>query len=262
MYSIGDRSMSSILLISAFYSAASIAADAQTPATDKSATTVVLVHGAFADGSSWNEIIPLLQAKGLKVVAVQNPLTSLADDVEFTSRAIDAQTGPVVLVGHSWGGTVITQVGVNPKVKALVFVAAFAPSVGESSLDGVKGFPASPGMANPVVGPSGFVTLSPQAIADGFAQDLPAAKANLIAVTQGAMAGKLFEERVTAAAWETKPSWYIVAAMDRIIHPDAERAYARKIRATVVTLRTSHVAMLSMPQDVAAVILDAARSVK
>ena len=262
MYSIRNFVISSMLLISARYAVVSIAADAKPAATDKPATTVVLVHGAFADGSSWNKIIPLLQAKGLKVVAVQNPLTSLADDVEFTNRAINAQTGPVVLVGHSWGGTVITQAGVNPKVKALVYVAAFAPSVGESSLDGVKGYPPSPGLANPVADPSGFLTLSPKAVATDFAQDLPAAQTNLIATTQGAVRGKNFEEPVTAAAWETKPSWYIVAAMDRMIQPDAERAYAKKIKASVLTLRTSHVPMLSRPQDVAAVIVAAAKSIK
>lgn len=226
------------------------------------APTVVLVHGAFADGSSWDKVIPLLQARGLKVVAVQNPLTSLAEDVAFTDRVIDAQTGPVVLVGHSWGGTVITQAGVNDKVKALVYVAAFAPSVGETSLDGVKTFPASPGLAHPIATADGFLTLSADSVRKDFAQDVPAAQANLIATTQGAVRGKNFEEKVTAAAWMSKPSWYIVAKNDRMIHPDAERAYAKKIKATTTTLATSHVPMLSRPQDVVNVIAAAAKAAR
>ncbi len=129
------------LLVGAIVASA-FGAESGQPQEGAPAKTVVLVHGAFADGSSWNKVIPLLQAEGLKVVAVQNPLTSLGDDVAFARRAIDAQPGPVVLVGHSWGGSVITQAGDNEKVKALVYVAAFAPSKGETSLDGIKAFPA------------------------------------------------------------------------------------------------------------------------
>ncbi len=230
--------------------------DAGTPTT-----TAVLVHGAFADGSSWNKIIPLLQAQGLKVVAVQNPLTALADDVAFAKRVIDAQTGPVVLVGHSWGGTVITQAGAHDKVKALVYVAAFAPSVGENSLDGVKGYPASPGLASPIATPDGFLTLAAENVRKDFAQDVAAEEANLIATTQGAVRGANFEEKVTAAAWSAKPSWYIVAEQDRMIHPDAQRALAKKIKAITTALPTSHVPMLSKPEQVADVIVAAAKSI-
>jgi pimeloyl-ACP methyl ester carboxylesterase len=140
----------------------------------KPKATVVLVHGAFADGSSWNKVIPLLQAKGLHVVAVQNPLSSLADDVTATKRVLDAEPGPVVLVGHSWGGTVITEAGNHDKVKALVYVAAFAPSAGESTADGGKGFPPPPGLAHPIASADGFLTLSPETVAKDFAQDLGA----------------------------------------------------------------------------------------
>ena len=237
------------------------AAETTAPASKPSATTVVLVHGAFADGSSWSKLIPLLQAKGLKVVAVQNPLTSLADDVTFANRAIDAQTGPVVLVGHSWGGTVITQAGGNDKVKALVYVAAFAPSAGENSLDTVKGYPASPGLASPIATSDGFLTLSPETVAKDFAQDVTAEEANLIATTQGAVRGANFEEKVTVAAWTSKPSWYIVADEDRMIQPDAQRALAKKIKATTTSLPTSHVPMVSKPKDVADVIAAAAKSI-
>ena len=128
-------------------------------------TTVVLVHGAFADGSSWNGIIPLLQAAGLNVVAVQNPLTSLADDVAATKRAIDTQKGPVVLVGHSWAGTVITEAGDDDRVKALVYVAAFAPAAGQTTNDLGKDYPPPPGLANPIADAAGFLTLSPDAVA-------------------------------------------------------------------------------------------------
>ena len=256
--------LKTLLLASTVSTVVASASSAQTAAhaQQSSAVTVVLVHGAFADGSSWSKVIPLLQAKGLKVFAVQNPLTSLAEDVAFTNRIINAQSGPVVLVGHSWGGSVISQAGANEKVKALVYVAAFAPSVGESSLDGVKGFPASPGLAAPIATPDGFLTLSTEAIRKDFAQDVSVGEANLIAHTQGAVRGANFNEKLTAAAWTSKPSWYIVAANDRMIHPDAERALAKKIKATTTVLPTSHVPMVSQPRKVADVILAAAHSIK
>lgn len=245
------------MLAATSFSSASAAEEVAKP----SSPTVVLVHGAFADGSSWSKVIPLLQAKGLKVVAVQNPLTSLAEDVAFANRVIDAQTGPVVLVGHSWGGAVITQAGGNDKVKALVYVAAFAPSPGETSLDGVKGFPASPGLASPIATPDGFLTLSPETVAKDFAQDVTAEEANLIATTQGAVRGKNFEEKLTVAAWQSKPSWYIVANNDRMIQPDAQRALAKKIGAATTALPTSHVPMVSKPKEVVDVIAAAADSI-
>jgi pimeloyl-ACP methyl ester carboxylesterase len=225
-------------------------------------TSVVLVHGAFADGSSWNEVIPLLQAEGLKVVAVQNPLTSLAEDVAFTRRAIDMQTGPVVLVGHSWGGAVITEAGNDEQVKALVYVAAFAPSPGEKVGELGKNYPAPPGLASPVVDASGFLSLSPETVAQHFAQDVSPEEANLIAVTQGPISGKSFEDAVNTAAWETKPSWYIVAEQDHMIDPGLERDFAKKINARTTSLPTSHVPMISRPQEVARVIVEAAKSVR
>lgn len=250
------------MLIAGGASAGIASAAEKKTGSDQPATTAVLVHGAFADGSSWSKVIPLLQAQGLKVVAVQNPLTALADDVAFAKRVIDAQAGPVVLVGHSWGGTVITQAGANDKVKALVYVAAFAPSVGETSLDGVKGYPASPGLASPIATPDGFLTLAADNVRNDFAQDVTAEEANLITTTQGAVRGANFEEKVTAAAWSAKPSWYIVAEQDRMIHPDAQRALAKKIKATTTALPTSHVPMLSKPKEVAEVIVAAAKGIE
>src|SRR5688500_13497357 len=220
-------------------------------------TSVVLVHGAFADGSSWRKVIPLLQAAGLRVAAVQNPLTSLADDVEFTHRIIEAQPGPVVLVGHSWGGSVITEAGDHPKVKALVYVAAFAPQAGESGVHLVKTFPPMPGKEGRITTPDGFQMLTPESVRDNFAQDPNVDEANLIAVTQGAVRASAFEEKVSVAAWESKPSWYIVSAEDRMINPAAQRALAQRMGAETTTLATSHVPMLSQPERVAEVIIAA-----
>jgi len=231
-------------------------------ASQKAQKTVVLVHGAFADGSSWDKVIPLLQAKGLKVVAVQNPLTSLADDVAAVKRVIDAQTGPVILVGHSWGGTVITEAGSHDKVAALVFVAAFAPDVGESTADLGKNGPPPPGAATIKPDSAGFLYLTPEGVAENFAQDLPAAQTKLMAVTQGPIFAKAFEDKVTSAAWKNKPSWYIVAEKDRMIQPALERAMAMKINAKTTALPTSHVPMQSQPKEVAAVIIAAAGKTK
>ena len=224
--------------------------------------TVVLIHGAFADGSSWDKVIPLLQAKGLKVVAVQNPLTSLADDVAAGKRVIDAQSGPVILVGNSWGGTVITELGDDAKVAALVYVAALAPDVGESSSDLGKGGPPPPGSANIRPDSAGFLYLTPEGVAKDFAQDVPAAQTTVMAVTQGPIFAKAFDEKVSKAAWKSKPSWSIVAEKDRMIQPDLERAMAKKINAKITALPTSHVPMQSRPSDVAAVIVAAAAAVK
>jgi len=236
--------------------AALVAAAAAAHAED---TTVVLVHGAFADGSSWDQVIPLLQAKGLKVVAVQNPLSSLADDVAATQRVIDAQSGKVVLVGHSWGGTVITQAGASDKVKALVYVSAFAPSEGEDTASQGKDYAVPPGIATLQADAAGYLWLPAASVAQNFAQDVTPATASLIAATQGPINGKAFAEKTTVAAWKNKPNYYIVSAQDRMIAPDLERAYAKKLNATTTTLQASHVPMVSQPAKVAEVILAAAQ---
>lgn len=230
--------------------------------TNEGKTTAVLVHGAFADGSSWNKVIPLLQQKGLNVVAVQNPLTSLEDDVAAAKRAIDAQTGPVVLVGHSWAGAVITQAGDHEKVKALVYISAFAPSLGKASVEDLKAHPTPPGVEHFVMTSDGFISMPAHAIASEFVQDASAEEANLIAVTQGPVRVANFEQKVSAAAWESKPSWYVVAAYDRMIHPQAQRALAKKINANTKVLSTGHVPMVTAPADVADVIVQAAKSIK
>lgn len=243
------------LVIAAAVASGALAAPAHAAPAD---TTVVLVHGAFADGSAWNRVIPLLLAQGLKVVAVQNPLSSLADDVAAVQRVVDAQTGKVVLVGHSWGGAVITQAGNSDKIKALVYVAAFAPAKGEAVGMLGKGFPASPGPATFRPDANGYITMTPASLAANFAQDLPAAEVELMIATQGALKASGAAEVLTYAAWEHRPSYYIVASNDRMIAPELERAFADSMKATITVLNSSHVPMLSQPANVARVILAAA----
>ncbi|MES2306513.1 MAG: alpha/beta hydrolase [Gemmatimonadota bacterium] len=221
-------------------------------------TTIVLVHGAFADGSSWAKVIRILQEKGFNVTAVQLPLTSLADDIAATRRALAAQQGPVILVGHSWGGAVITEVGVDPKVAGLVYVAAFAPDKGE--VIGALGapYPPPPALAAPLVDAQGFIRIPTDAVVKHFASDLPESDARVVAATQGPIAGSAFNAQVSSVAWKTKPSWYIVSRLDGAIAPDLERFFAKRMHATTTELNTSHLAMISDPAAVAGVILDAA----
>jgi len=249
--------MNTRLVLSSLAFAAAGLFGAAAPAAAAEQPSVVIVHGAFADGSDFAKVVPLLQAKGVKVTVVQNPLDSLAGDVAVAKRVIDNQKGKVVLVGHSWGGQVITQAGDNDKVVGLVYVAAFAPSVGEAVGDLGKDLPTPPGIGKLVADSQGWLSLPPAAMAEDFAQDVPAAQAAVMAATQGPINSKAFGDKVTAAAWQGRPSWYIVSANDRMIQPDLERAMAKKIGATVTTLPTSHVPQQSRPADVAAVILKA-----
>jgi pimeloyl-ACP methyl ester carboxylesterase len=220
-------------------------------------TTIVLVHGAFADGSGWSEMIPILQEKGHEVIAVQNPLTSLAEDVAHTQRAIARAKGPVVLVGHSWGGAVITEAGTDERVKALVYVAAFAPDAGQSANESTKPFPTMPGLMQLDVDAQGYVTLPAESLAKNFAQDLPRVETLVMAASQGPIHAQCFDTKLTHAAWQSKPCWYIVAKQDRMLNPEYLRASAKKINAKTTELDTSHVPMASKPEDVADVILEA-----
>lgn len=223
--------------------------------------SVVIVHGAFADGSDWAKVVPLLQAEGVPVTVVQNPLTSLADDVAATQRALNNQPGDVVLVGHSWAGTVITEAGSDKKVGALVYVAAFAPEAGQTSGEQSKGAPTPPGISQIKADGNGFLYMTPEGMAKDFAQDLPAAQTAVMAATQGPIKASAFEDKTTAAAWKTKPSHYVLATNDRMIHPDVQRSAAKRIGAQLTELRTSHVPQQSQPDAVAEVILKAVRSV-
>jgi pimeloyl-ACP methyl ester carboxylesterase len=219
--------------------------------------TVLLIHGAWADGSSWSKIIPLLEAKGLHVVAVQIPLTSFADDVSATQRAIALEDGPVLLVGHSYGGAVITEAGNDPKVAGLVYVSAVAPDKGESAL-GLITSVATPIGAELRPDKSGFLKLTPKGIAEDFAQDLSAKEIAVLTATQTPTSAAAMKGEVTIPAWKSKPSWYIIAANDRAISPELEAAQAKRIGATTTTVASSHVAMLAQPAKVAGMILDAA----
>ncbi|OLU33880.1 alpha/beta hydrolase [Pseudomonas sp. PA27(2017)] len=236
-----------------FTVAASQAADAS--------PSVVIVHGAFADGSDWAKVVPLLQAKGVTVTVVQNPLTSLADDVGATKRVLNNQTGKVVLVGHSWGGTVISEVGDDNKVGALVYVAAFAPDAGQTSGEQGKGAPTPPGISQLKTDGNGFIYLTPQGMATDFAQDLPAAQTAVMTATQGPIKASAFEDKTSVAAWKTKPSWYLLATQDRMIHPDVQRSSAKRIGATLGEVNSSHVPQQSRPAEVAKVILEAVHAV-
>ena len=221
---------------------------------------VVLVHGAWADGSSWSKLIPLLQAKGLHVVAVQNPLSSIADDVASTNRIINVQDGPVLLVGHSYGGAIITEAGNNAKVAGLVYVAAFAPEVGETLGGMGQKYPTPPG--NSTIRPieDGFLLLTQKGVVDNFGQDLPPDLQSLVFATQGATNGAVLGTPIKTAAWHTKPSWFVIAANDRMISPDQEKDTAQRMGAKTLTLPTSHLPMLSQPERVANFVIEAAAS--
>ena len=227
------------------------------PAAPVQARNVVLVHGAWADGSSWAEVIPLLQAAGLKVTAVQNPLTSLADSVAATRRALALQDGPTVLVAHSWAGTVISETGIDPKVTALVYVAARAPDAGEDFVALSGKFPVGPVRAG-IQQHDGFTELSEESFLKYFANGVAHEKAEVLYAVQEPTAASLFGERTTAAAWHSKPSWYAVSKLDQTINPDLERFLAKRMNATTVELNAGHLSLVSHPREIADLILAAA----
>lgn len=225
---------------------------------------IVLVHGAWADGSSWSKVIPLLAERGFRVVAVQNPLTSLHDDVTTTNQAIERlqreNPGPVLLVGHSYGGTVITEAGGNANVKGLVYVAAFAPEENQSTLGLASLYPSAPLSSQYLQDAFGSFTLSRQGIFENFAQDVTRREKEQLFAAQGPTAAAAFGGLVTTPAWRTKPSWFMVAANDRAIPPELEQMEAKRMNAVTITVPTSHVAMIAEPRMVADFIAQAARS--
>lgn len=236
----------------------SLSLTAKSQQVPKGVKNVVLVHGAFADGSSWSKIIPPLQAKGFNVIAVQNPLTSLEDDVAAAKRAIALMDGPVLLVGHSYGGMVITEAGNDPKVVGLLYVCALIPNDGQSVVDVVSAFPQAPGSAEFKQDASGFLSLSSKGINTHFAQDLNATQRSVVFATQTPWAVKATTTKVSKAAWKTKPSWCIIGLDDQMVTPDLARAEAKMINATTIELKSSHVPMLSLPDKVATFIIGAA----
>src|SRR5256885_13988657 len=234
-----------------------LAACATAPAAETfAARNVVLVHGAYADGSSWAAVIPLLQQAGLKVTAVQNPLTSLADDVAATRRILALQDGPTVLAGHSWAGTVISEVGVDPKVSALVYVAARAPDAGEDYTALAAKFPTPPASAG-LVKSNGFAQLSEEAFLRDFAGDIEPTKARILYAVQGRISDTLFSGKTTNAAWRSKPSWYAISTEDRTISPELERFMADRMKAKTIEVKASHLSLISHPHEITHLILNA-----
>jgi pimeloyl-ACP methyl ester carboxylesterase len=220
---------------------------------------IVLVHGAFADGTSWGKVIPILEARGFHVVAVQNPLTSLADDANATRRIIAMQDGPVILVGHSWGGVVISEVGDDPKVAGLVFVSAYTPDLGKSANETSDPFGPTPGQKAIQVDSRHFAWLSEEGVINSFADGLPMAERRLVLAVQGQIYGPMFDEKTTHAAWKSKPSWHVISMNDHTLSPAMEEAGAKKAGGTAIPLPTCHVAMLQEPEKVADVITEAAQ---
>jgi pimeloyl-ACP methyl ester carboxylesterase len=225
--------------------------------TTPKAKNVVLVHGLFADGSSWSEVIPRLQAAGLNVTSVQNPLTTLPDAVEAALRILERQDGPTVLAGHSFSGMIVTEAGVHPNVSALVYVAARAPDAGEDYAALAKQFPAPPASAGILFdGDEG--RLSEEAFLRDFAGDLPEVKAKALYAVQWPFHKALLTGKTTHAAWRSKPSWYAVSTEDRTINPDLERFMAKRMGAKTIEVKASHVSLISQPDTITNLILEAA----
>ncbi len=224
------------------------------------AKNIVIVHGAFADGSGWEKVFKILQGHGYNVTMVQNPLTSLEDDVAATERILDKQDGPVVLVGHSWGGAVITQAGIHSKVASLVYVAAFVPEVGESALDLIKTAP--PAAENGILPPDekGFIWYDKAKYHAGFAADISKEKTDFMYASQGPVAVKCFITPLSIAAWKTKPSYAIVATEDKSINPQIERTIYKRAGSIVTEIKGSHVLFMSNAKAVADVIEAAAKA--
>ena len=230
---------------------------AATPAPPK-ARNVVLVHGLFADGSSWSEVIARLQVKGINATSVQNPLTTLPEAVASAERVLARQDGPTVLVGHSFSGMIVTEAGMHPNVSALVYVAARAPDAGEDYTALAKKFATPPASAGIIFdGDEG--RLGEEAFLRDFAGDLPEAKAKVLYAVQEPFQKALLTGRTTQAAWRSKPSFYAVSTEDRTINPDLERFMAKRMGAKTIEVKASHLSLISHPDEITALILGAAQ---
>ena len=221
------------------------------------ARNVVFVHGLFADGSSWSEVIARIQTAGLHVTSVQNPLTTLPEAVASAERVLARQDGPTVLVGHSYSGMIVTDAGVHPNVSALVYVAARAPDAGEDYTALAKGYPTPPASAGILFdGDEG--RLSEEAFLRDFAGDLPEAKAKVLHAVQEPFHKALLAGKTTHAAWRSKPSYYAVSTEDRTINPDLERFMAKRMGARTIEVKASHLSLISQPDAITQLILEAA----
>jgi pimeloyl-ACP methyl ester carboxylesterase len=222
---------------------------------------VVLVHGAFVDGSGWEGVYNILVKKGYHVSVTQHNLMSFDEDVKAVNRIIDQQDGPCILVGHSYGGAIITTAGNNPKVVGLVYVAAHAPDDGESEADNGKTYPAA--YKSLIKGEDGLDYINPEKFPDDFAGGVPMEKAKFMAVSQAPTADVAFHAIIKNPAWKTKPSWYVVAKSDRIINPDLERMYAKRAKSTVIEVEgASHCVFITHPKEVADLIISASNMKK
>jgi pimeloyl-ACP methyl ester carboxylesterase len=220
---------------------------------------IVLIHGAWADGSCWQEVIPILQKSGYQVVAAQLPLANFAEDIAFAKRVIEGQKGPVVVVGHSYGGAIMTEAAAkNPMVKALVFIAAFSPDVGESLQSLQAGFAHMPIGEAIVPAAAGFLYLDPAKFHPVMAHDLPDNQAAVLAAVQRPLFGASFVTPINVAAWKTIPSWFLISTEDRAIDPDQQRYGAKRMGAQVMEINASHLSMLSKPKEVSEIIEAAA----
>jgi len=221
---------------------------------------IVLVHGGFVDGAGWEGVYQNLKKQGYNVSVVQNPTISLQDDVKVTKRVLAAQDGPAILVGHSYGGAVITEAGTHPNVSGLVYITAFAPDKGESVGALIKGFPAN-APAPPIVPPQdGFLALDKKAFPAAFAGDVDPEKAAFMADSQVPWGVEALGGNISEPAWRTRPSWYLVVTEDRMIPPDAQRAMSKRAGSKVVEVKGSHAIYVSQPQAVAALIEEAAKA--
>ena len=257
--------MKSLLIPAALSAALTIAAGPGMAATSLPAGTaknIVLVPGAWADPSSWNNVTRLLKAKGYHVTAVSIPLTSLGADAAVTKAAVDAQHGPTVLVGHSWGGFVIGEVGNDPKVSALVYVSAFAPEKGESVTSLSSSGPPSKGVQAIRPDDKGYLYLDKAAFPTVFGEDLPKSEAEALANAQRPINHTAFDEPATVAAWHSKPSWFVVSDKDLIIDPSAQKFFANRIKATTTLVEGGHDSLIAFPEQVAAAIEAASRGAK
>jgi pimeloyl-ACP methyl ester carboxylesterase len=253
---INRRTFSTTMVAAGFTSLIATRGMAAASAPPK-AHNVVLVHGLFADGSCWSDVIARLQAAGLNATAVQNPLTTLSEAVASAQRVLDRQDGPTVLVGHSFSGMIVTEAGMHPKVSSLVYVAARAPDAGEDYTALAKTYPTPPASAGIVFdGDEGRLTEA--AFLSDFAGDLPEAKAKVLYAVQEPFHKALLTGKTTQAAWRSKPSFYAVSTADRTINPDLERFMAKRMGAKTIEVNSSHLSLISHPEEIAKLILEAA----